>query len=328
MKGGQPMAEEKPGKSRFGMPRFGMLTFIEKVDGTYSRYRCDCGSVCVKRTDLVKSGHTKSCGCWHGKRHGEAASQKVSPLYTAWRNAKDKCLNPGSAEYHSHGERGIGICDEWINDYPKFREWALESGYQEGLRLGRVDINEGYFPSNCRWMTHKEICNNTASSRLIEHNGKIQTLAAWSDETGLKATTISCRLDRHGWPVERALTEPPNNHPGPRRTNLEYQHINNHFLELNGESRTIAEWSRKTGIDIATISSRLELGWPVEKALTEPPNPGRKSSNKFLEFNGESRTIAEWARKTGINMATISYRLKSGWAIEKALSVPAGKAKA
>jgi hypothetical protein len=45
---------------------------------------------------------------------------------------------------------------------------------------------------------------------------------------------------------------------------------NNHNLSLEGETHTIAEWSRITGISDLTIDKRLRLGWSVERALTTP----------------------------------------------------------
>lgn len=44
----------------------------------------------------------------------------------------------------------------------------------------------------------------------------------------------------------------------------------NHLLTLNGETKTISEWSKVVGIERRTIQRRLKLGWTVEKALTTP----------------------------------------------------------
>lgn len=45
-----------------------------------------------------------------------------------------------------------------------------------------------------------------------------------------------------------------------------------------------------------------------------------RSCNRFLEYNGEKMTIAEWSRKLNIPYATINNRIKSGWPIDKVLS--------
>ncbi len=44
----------------------------------------------------------------------------------------------------------------------------------------------------------------------------------------------------------------------------------NTILALRGAKRTIAEWSELTGIKPATICRRLDAGWSVGRALTEP----------------------------------------------------------
>jgi hypothetical protein len=43
----------------------------------------------------------------------------------------------------------------------------------------------------------------------------------------------------------------------------------NHRLEFRGETKTAAQWERARGLKRGTVSRRLLLGWPVERALTE-----------------------------------------------------------
>lgn len=45
---------------------------------------------------------------------------------------------------------------------------------------------------------------------------------------------------------------------------------NNKILSLNGESHTISEWEKITGIGNHLIAKRLKLGWSIEKTLTTP----------------------------------------------------------
>lgn len=49
-----------------------------------------------------------------------------------------------------------------------------------------------------------------------------------------------------------------------------------------------------------------------------------KRSNHFITYNGEKICIAEVARRTGINVATIHGRILRGWTEEEAVSVPLG----
>ena len=51
---------------------------------------------------------------------------------------------------------------------------------------------------------------------------------------------------------------------------------------------------------------------------TEQANNTRR--NKIIEYNGESMTAAQWARKIGIPYRTLLTRLRRGMPLEKALS--------
>ena len=48
---------------------------------------------------------------------------------------------------------------------------------------------------------------------------------------------------------------------------------NNNRLTHAGRSLTMMEWSRETGIERATITRRLKLGWSIADALTKPSDP-------------------------------------------------------
>ena len=47
-----------------------------------------------------------------------------------------------------------------------------------------------------------------------------------------------------------------------------------------------------------------------------------KRNNRFLELNGEIRTVAEWAEVKQMPYQTLQYRLQNGWSTEKALLHP------
>jgi hypothetical protein len=55
-------------------------------------------------------------------------------------------------------------------------------------------------------------------------------------------------------------------------------------------------------------------------------NNNRKTS-RLIEFRGVTKTLAQWARETGIVAATIALRLNRGWPPEKALTKLAWTAK-
>lgn len=50
-----------------------------------------------------------------------------------------------------------------------------------------------------------------------------------------------------------------------------------------------------------------------------------RSTNHYITFNGETKTLSDWALTIGINRLTLQSRLKRGWTIEKALTTPSNK---
>lgn len=50
-------------------------------------------------------------------------------------------------------------------------------------------------------------------------------------------------------------------------------------------------------------------------------NNNRRDNNK-ITFNGETKTITEWEREYGLCHGTITKRLKRGWSLEHAITIP------
>jgi len=46
------------------------------------------------------------------------------------------------------------------------------------------------------------------------------------------------------------------------------------------------------------------------------------STNRCYEFNGETKSVSELATKYGLKISTVFQRLKRGWSIDKALTIP------
>lgn len=53
-----------------------------------------------------------------------------------------------------------------------------------------------------------------------------------------------------------------------------------------------------------------------------------RSSNRFITYNGETKTMAQWCREYGFKWETIRDRVdKLGWSFEKAINTPVKKCK-
>jgi hypothetical protein len=138
---------------------------------------------------------------WHYK-HGMTDTR----LFKIWEGMLDRCNRPTHRYFNDYGGRGISVCDEW-KEFVPFYEWAVASGYSDGLSLDRKDNNKGYSPDNCRWATMKEQQNNKRSNRKVSYRGDSYTVTQLAEIAGLKKTTLKERLNA-GWTVEDAVNKP------------------------------------------------------------------------------------------------------------------------
>ena len=157
--------------------KFGKLTVIKVDENNHKRNqkhwlcKCDCGNITSVCTNKLKSGHTKSCGCYSrekAKKVNTTHGLSKEPLYERYMGMKARCYNTNHESYKDYGGRGITVCDEWLNNYESFREWAMDNGYEPQYKLDRRDNDGNYEPSNCRWISHKSNMRNTRHNVYID----------------------------------------------------------------------------------------------------------------------------------------------------------------
>lgn len=184
--------------------------------------QCSCGEVLCLSTSRLK--RRSKCTCAYisvsAKMAGNSNSHKWSDtgfswsrtrLYRIHEKMRDRCYNQSHKHFHHYGGRGITICDEWL-DFGKFKDWAMESGYQENLTIERLRVNEGYCPENCTWITQQKQLLNKRNSFFITAFGETKTCKEWSQDSRcvVGESTLRVRLFR-GIAFEEALSTPKNN---------------------------------------------------------------------------------------------------------------------
>ncbi len=111
-----------------------------------------------------------------------------------------------------------------------------------------------------------------------------------------------------------------------------YDDKNIRFAKYGGRGIKVCDrWLtsfRKFHEDMGTRPAMFSLGRISRDGNYEPSNcrwetavqqANNTTRNMHIVYRGETKTLAEWSRTTGVSRMTIAYRLKSGWSTERAL---------
>lgn len=130
-------------------------------------------------------------------KHGQSGTR----AHNVWRDMLKRCKT-----HPQYAGRGIKVCRRWH----KFQSFYEDMGTPpDGYSIERINNNDDYKPSNCKWIPRDRQSRNTGRSIWLIFNGETKTLAEWCDELGLKYTRVYDRLRKLGWGVPKAFTEPP-----------------------------------------------------------------------------------------------------------------------
>ena len=183
-------------------PQHGERTYVCK---------CDCGKEIIAKSSGLFYHVTKSCGCmkWENVRNGKLKARGFKPFQNIHiirlrQNMISRCYRKNTKSYKDYGERGIKICDEWLNSYEAFEKWCFENGWKENLEIDRIDNNGNYSPENCRFVTKLENCNNRRTSRMVTAFGETMSMADTARKYKVKYSRLQYYLDK-GTPPETAI---------------------------------------------------------------------------------------------------------------------------
>lgn len=135
------------------------------------------------------------------------------------------------------------------------------------------------------WQHMKNRCNNPSKKYYCNYGGRgisvcpewedYQTFRNWALSNGYNDDLTIDRIDVDG-------NYCPENCRWTTMVEQQNNRRNNHFVDYNGETRTLAEWSRIIGINYDVLQMRInKLNWPIEKAFNTPVrNCGRNVENK------------------------------------------------
>ena len=192
---------------------------LHTPSNSLAQCRCDCGRV-KEMTALrnVLEGLSKRCRhcslSISRTTHGASDRLGVRPahrLYRIWKAMKWRC-NPRNRtdDRRMYYEAGVRVCDQWIHDYPAFRDWAMSNGYRDDLTIDRWPDQAGnYEPSNCRWSDGVIQARNTKANRFLTAFRETKTVAEWSEDSRCSVTEKALRRRLQiGWDSTQAITAP------------------------------------------------------------------------------------------------------------------------
>jgi hypothetical protein len=140
----------------------------------YYKVRCRCGTVSVINGGSLRSGVSKSCGCFKREfqqkrmtllnfKHGAARRSGKTSEYGTWKAMRERCRSRRCKDYKDYGGRGITVCARWRDSFQNF---LADMGRRpKGKSLDRIDNDGNYKPSNCQWTTHRAQMKNRRPQR-------------------------------------------------------------------------------------------------------------------------------------------------------------------
>jgi hypothetical protein len=131
----------------------------------------------------------------------------------------------------------------------------------------------------------KSRCSNPNNNRFANYGGrgisvcdewnKFESFYLWSVLNGYVDNLTIDRKDTNG-------NYEPDNCRWVTEKVQQNNRSNNRYVEFDGVSHTLGEWSEITGIKLATIWARLNNGWSTEKTLTTEPYVGANQYGKVV----------------------------------------------
>lgn len=223
-------------------------------------YKCRCAcnnEIIIRASNLPRQ---ISCGCERKKSittHGLSGSK----LWNIRNGMINRCYNKNDARYKYYGEKGVIICDEWLNTnngMTKFYEWSIKNGYKEGLSIDRENPYGNYEPNNCRWITMEEQQYNKRQPKpriLVKYNDELVSSKDIANILGSSKESILAQL-RQGKTAEEIIKR--------------HKSIHKKFIYEDKEL-SIREISDKTGISKQILYNRLVIyNMNIEEAINKP----------------------------------------------------------
>lgn len=151
----------------------------------------------------------------------------------------------------------------------------------------------------------------------VEIDGITRTLGEWCDLRRVPIGSVVRRVAA-GQSIDEALVNPADEEPPLSDA------ARGKLFQLNGEQRTLKEWSEVVGVAYHTLRKRLFQGMTLDEAVHQPWDKRKSGSARHVYYTigDRTQTLKEWCSEYGMPYATIRRRLGKGMDIAVALTTP------
>lgn len=189
----------------------------------------------------------------------------------------------------------ISRCDDYVSPKGKrLTRWLCKCDCGNEIKVTSVNLKKG----------HTKSCGCLKSIATIEKNkthelSKTRVYHIWQDIKKRCYNKKSKCFKRYGG---RGITM---------------------YKEWLENPKSFYDWSINNGYNENLSIDRINVNGNYEPSncrwATLEEQANNKRTNRMIEYNGETHTMAEWAHLYNIKYKLLFSRLKKGWSIEKAL---------
>ena len=262
--------------------RYGKLIVLEYCGKSKWLCQCDCGNTIVVTTSHLNSNHTRSCGCFRYDKPSHTFKDLIGKKF-------GRLLVLKRLENNKYS-RAVWLCQ---------------------CDCGKSHIVEG--------------------SHLL--NGTIKSCGCYNiDRTkethtkhGLSKSKIYSVLHTM---INRCYNSNDTNYPNYGGRGIT---VCDEWLDKANGFMNFYNWAMQNGYDENAPRGQCTIGRIDVNGNYEPSNcrwvdmkvqANNTRTNRYMTFNGITRTLKEWSDYLNISYKCLESRLRRGWSIEKTLTAP------
>ena len=238
------------------------------------------------------------------KAYGKPAPTVRSRLKAGW-SLEDALTIPAGEKSLSY----IKSADHLGNEYKNFTEMC--QAYGKSLETVNARLNRGWTLEDALTIPIDE----TKCLKSVDHLGnEYDTFSKMCQAYKKGHRIVRARLNM-GWPLEKALTTPA----GETKCLKSLDHLGNEYSSFT-------EMCRLYEKNPEIVNHRLNKGWTLENALTVPIGESHEKYIKSVDHLGnEYRSFSKMCEAYDKCPNSVKGRLKRGWTLEEALTIPIGE---